>query len=78
MEANLVKRIPAPSIKARRIPPIAADPTMATGPSKNRSTKQHFLLFSARYFAYYNSLSIVIISPMGRLRSSHFAFIKPR
>lgn len=32
-EANLVSKIPAPSIKASRIPPIAAEPTMATGPS---------------------------------------------
>lgn len=39
MEANLVSRIPAPSIKARRIPPIAADPTMATGPSGNKKHK---------------------------------------
>lgn len=32
-EANRVSRIPAPSINANRIPPMAADPTMATGPS---------------------------------------------
>lgn len=32
-EANLVSRIPAPSINAKRIPPMAAEPTMATGPS---------------------------------------------
>lgn len=32
-EANLVSKIPAPSINASRIPPMAADPTMATGPS---------------------------------------------
>lgn len=65
-EANLVKRMPAPSIKARRIPPIAADPTMATGPSKNKSTEQHLFLFLLHYFARYSSLSIVIISPMGK------------
>lgn len=33
-EANLVSRIPAPSIKANRMPPMAAEPTMATGPSE--------------------------------------------
>lgn len=33
-EANLVNKMPAPSIKARRMPPIAAEPTMATGPSE--------------------------------------------
>lgn len=32
-EANLVSRIPAPSIRASRMPPMAAEPTMATGPS---------------------------------------------
>jgi len=32
-EANLVSRIPAPSINASSIPPIAAEPNMATGPS---------------------------------------------
>lgn len=32
-EANLVSRIPAPSINASRIPPMAAEPTIATGPS---------------------------------------------
>lgn len=32
-EANLVSNIPAPSINASRIPPMAAEPTMATGPS---------------------------------------------
>lgn len=31
-EANLVSRMPAPSINASRIPPMAAEPTMATGP----------------------------------------------
>ena len=35
-EANLVRRIPAPSINANSMPPIAAEPTMATGPSKDR------------------------------------------
>jgi hypothetical protein len=38
-EANLVSKIPAPSIKARRMPPIAADPTMATGPSEDINKK---------------------------------------
>lgn len=32
-EANLVSKIPAPSINASRIPPMAAEPTIATGPS---------------------------------------------
>ena len=32
-EANLVSKMPAPSIKASSMPPIAAEPTMATGPS---------------------------------------------
>lgn len=32
-EANLVSKIPAPSINASRIPPIAAEPNMAIGPS---------------------------------------------
>lgn len=36
-EANLVSRIPAPSIKANRMPPMAAEPTMATGPSEEKS-----------------------------------------
>lgn len=31
-EANLVSKIPAPSIKANRMPPMAAEPNMATGP----------------------------------------------
>lgn len=35
-EANLVSRIPAPSINASSIPPIAAEPNMATGPSVMR------------------------------------------
>lgn len=45
-DANLVNRIPAPSIRARRIPPIAADPTMAIGPSEKGRTslKKHFIL----------------------------------
>lgn len=34
-EANLVSKIPAPSINASRTPPMAAEPTMATGPSKD-------------------------------------------
>lgn len=34
-EANLVRRIPAPSISASSMPPIAAEPTIATGPSKD-------------------------------------------
>lgn len=33
-EANLVSKIPAPSIKANRMPPMAAEPNMATGPSE--------------------------------------------
>lgn len=33
-DANLVSKIPAPSIKANRMPPMAAEPTMATGPSE--------------------------------------------
>lgn len=43
-EANLVNKIPAPSIKARRMPPIAADPTMATGPSGYINNKQITLI----------------------------------
>lgn len=35
-EANLVSRIPAPSINASRIPPMAAEPNMATGPSMDK------------------------------------------
>lgn len=35
-EANLVSKIPAPSIKANRMPPMAAEPTMATGPSEEK------------------------------------------
>lgn len=35
-EANLVSRIPAPSIKANRMPPMAAEPTIATGPSEEK------------------------------------------
>lgn len=37
-EANLVSKIPAPSINASRIPPIAAEPTIATGPSTEKHT----------------------------------------
>jgi hypothetical protein len=40
-EANLVNKIPAPSIKASRMPPIAAEPTMATGPSEDISNKDY-------------------------------------
>lgn len=32
-EANLVSKIPAPSIKPSRMPPMAAEPIIATGPS---------------------------------------------
>lgn len=51
-EANLVNKIPAPSIKARRMPPIAADPTMATGPSEYINNKEIALIeiyFNIRY-----------------------------
>lgn len=39
-EANLVSKIPAPSINASRIPPIAAEPTIATGPSTEKHTRR--------------------------------------
>lgn len=51
-EANLVNKIPAPSIKARRMPPIAADPTMATGPSEYINNKEITLIeieFNIKY-----------------------------
>lgn len=33
-DAKRVNKMPAPSMRARRTPPTAADPTMATGPSE--------------------------------------------
>lgn len=39
-EANLINKMLAPAIKARRMPPIAADPATATGPSEDISNKE--------------------------------------